>query len=144
MFSKKIKYEDFNGQEREETFYFNLTEAELVEMESSVDGGLAAYGKRIIECQNVPEIMDLFKKLILISYGEKSADGKRFIKEDPVRGKLSLEFMQTNAYSELYMEFINHPESGAEFFNNVIPAKLREGLSDTDPQQIEQVVLPKA
>lgn len=144
MYSKKIKYDDFNGQEREETFYFNLTEAELVEMESSVDGGLAAYGKRIIECQNVPEIMDLFKKLILISYGEKSADGKRFIKEDPVRGKLSLEFMQTNAYSELYMEFINHPESGAEFFNNVIPAKLREGLSDANPQQIEQVVLPKA
>lgn len=144
MYSKKIKYDDFNGQEREETFYFNLTEAELVEMESSVDGGLAAYGKRIIECQNVPEIMDLFKKLILISYGEKSADGKRFIKEDPVRGKLSLEFMQTNAYSELYMEFINHPESGAEFFNNVIPAKLREGMSDVDPQQIEQVVLPKA
>ena len=144
MYSKKIKYDDFNGQEREETFYFNLTEAELVEMESSVDGGLAAYGKRIIECQNVPEIMDLFKKLILISYGEKSADGKRFIKEDPVRGKLSLEFMQTNAYSELYMEFINHPESGAEFFNNVIPAKLREGLSDAGTQQIEQVVLPKA
>lgn len=140
MFAKKIKYEDFNGQEREETFYFNLSEAELVEMESSVDGGLAAYGKRIIECQNVPEIMDLFKKLILISYGEKSADGKRFIKEDPARGKLSLEFMQTNAYSELYMEFINHPESGAEFFNNVIPAKLRE----ENPQQIVQVDTSKA
>ena len=140
MFAKKIKYEDFNGQEREETFYFNLSEAELVEMESSVDGGLAAYGKRIIECQNVPEIMDLFKKLILISYGEKSADGKRFIKEDPARGKLSLEFMQTNAYSELYMEFINHPESGAEFFNNVIPAKLRA----ENPQQIVQVDTSKA
>ena len=129
MFSKKIKYEDFNGTLREETFYFNLTEAELIEMESSVDGGLAEYGRRIIECQNVPEIMELFKKLILISYGEKSADGKRFIKEDPVRGKLSLEFMQTNAYSELYMEFINNPDSAAEFFNNVIPAKLKEEMA---------------
>lgn len=126
MFEKKIKAVDFNGVEREETFYFNLTEAELVEMESSIAGGLAAYGRRIIECQNVPEIMDLFKKLILISYGEVSPDGKRFIKEDPVRGKLSLEFMQTNFYSELYMEFINHPESGAEFFNQIIPAKLRD------------------
>ena len=131
MFEKKIKAVDFNGVEREETFYFNLTEAELVEMETSVDGGLAAYGKRIIECQNVPEVMDLFKKLILISYGEKSADGKRFIKEDPVRGKLSLEFMQTNFYSELYMEFIQHPESGAEFFNKVIPANLHEGIANT-------------
>ena len=126
MYSKKIKYQDFNGVEREETFYFNLTETELVEMQTSIDGGLDEYGKRIIESQNVPEVMALFKKLILITYGEKSADGKRFIKEDPVRGKLSLEFMQTNAYSELYMEFINNPESAAEFFNNVIPAKLRE------------------
>ena len=130
MFAKKIKYEDFNGTPREETFYFNLTEAELIEMESSVDGGLAEYGRRIIECQNVPELMELFKKLILISYGEKSPDGRRFIKEDPVRGKLSLEFMQTNAFSELYMEFINNPDSGAEFFNNVIPAKLKEDIAN--------------
>lgn len=129
MYAKKIKYTDFNGEEREQTFYFNLTEAELMEMESSVDGGLSEYGKRIIECKNVPEIMDLFKKLILITYGEKSADGNRFIKEDPVRGKLSLEFMQTNAYSELYMEFLQNPDSAAEFFNNVIPAKLREDVA---------------
>ena len=134
MYSKRIKYEDFDRTQREETFYFNLTEAELIEMQSSVPGGLAAYGKRIIECKNVPEIMDLFKKLILISYGEKSADGRRFIKEDPVRGKLSLEFMQTNAYSELYMEFINHPESGVEFFNNFIPASIRDAV---DPNEIE-------
>lgn len=126
MYAKKIKYTDFNGQEREQTFYFNLTEAELMEMESSVDGGLSEYGKRIIECKNVPEIMELFKKLILITYGEKSADGNRFIKEDPIRGKLSLEFMQTNAYSELYMEFLQNPDSAAEFFNSVIPAKIRE------------------
>ena len=132
MYEKKIKAVDFKGVEREETFHFNLTEAELIEMESSIDGGLAAYGRRIVECQNVPEIMELFKKLILISYGEISPDGKRFVKEDPVRGKLSLEFMQTNFYSELYMEFINHPESGAEFFNQVIPAKLRDEAGNAD------------
>lgn len=129
MYAKKIKYRDFNDVEREETFYFNLTEAELVEMETSIDGGLAEYGRRIIESKNVPEVMALFQKLILITYGEKSADGKRFIKEDPIRGKLALEFQQTQAYSELYMEFINNPESGAEFFNNVIPAKLREEVA---------------
>jgi hypothetical protein len=125
MYAKKIKYLDFNDVEREETFYFNLTETELVEMETSMEGGLSEYGKRIIESQNIPEVMALFKKLILITYGEKSADGKRFIKEDPVRGKLALEFQQTNAYSELYMEFINNPDSAAEFFNNVIPTKMR-------------------
>ena len=126
MYAKKIKYTDFLGNEREETFYFNLTEAELVEMQTSMDGGLAEYGKRIIESKNVPEVMALFQKLILITYGEVSPDGKRFIKEDPVRGKLALEFQQTQAYSELYMEVINNPEVGAEFFNNVIPAKIRE------------------
>lgn len=126
MYAKKIKYTDFNGTEQERTFLFNLTEAELMEMETSVDGGLRAYGQRIIECQNVPEVMKLFKELILMSYGEKSADGNRFIKYDPVRGRLADEFVQTNAYSELYMEFLEHPEKGAEFFNNVIPAKLRE------------------
>lgn len=133
MYAKKIKYEDFLGNEREETFYFNLTEAELVEMQTSMDGGLAEYGKRIIESKNVPEVMALFQKLILITYGEVSPDGKRFIKEDPVRGKLALEFQQTQAYSELYMEFINNPESGAEFFNNVIPAKIREEASTNAP-----------
>lgn len=133
MYAKKIKYEDFLGNEREETFYFNLTEAELVEMQTSMDGGLAEYGKRIIESKNVPEVMALFQKLILITYGEVSPDGKRFIKEDPVRGKLALEFQQTQAYSELYMEFINNPESGAEFFNNVIPAKIREEASTNTP-----------
>ena len=126
MFAKKIKYTDFLGNEREETFYFNLTEAELIEMQTSMDGGLAEYGRRIIESKNVPEVMALFQKLILITYGEVSPDGKRFIKEDPVRGKLALEFQQTQAYSELYMEFINNPEVGAEFFNNVIPSKIRE------------------
>lgn len=126
MYAKKIKYKDFNGEEREETFYFSLMESELVEMETSMDGGLTEFGKRIIESKNVPEIMALFKKLILLTYGEKSPDGKYFIKEDPVRGKLANYFMQSNAYSALYMEFINNPESGAEFFNNVIPAELQE------------------
>lgn len=132
MFAKKIKYTDFLGTEREETFYFNLTEAELVEMQTSMEGGLAEYGRRIIESKNVPEVMALFQKLILITYGEVSPDGKRFIKEDPVRGKLALEFQQTQAYSELYMEFINNPEAGAEFFNNVIPANIREEVAASE------------
>lgn len=132
MYVKKIKYTDFNGTERERPFYFNLTEAELMEMESSVNGGLTEYGRRIMECQNVPELMKMFKELILMTYGEKSLDGDRFIKDDPVRGHLADEFVQTNAYSELYMEFLNNPDSAAEFFNNVIPAKLREDAASSE------------
>ena len=72
MIEKKIKYTDFLGNVREETFRFNLMESEVVELQSSVDGGLAEYGKRIVEAQSLPEIMTLFKKLLLLSYGEKS------------------------------------------------------------------------
>ncbi len=126
MYAKKIKYKDFEGKEREETFYFNLMESELLEMESSMDGGLSEYGKRIIECQNIPEVMALFKKLILLTYGEKSADGKYFIKDDPVRGHLANLFAQTNAFSQLYTEFLNNPEEAVNFYNSVIPAEVRE------------------
>ena len=129
MYQKTIEYPDFLGNMRKKTFFFNLTQQELVEMQSSVDGGLDAYGRRIIESQNVPEVMALFKKLILLSYGEISPDGERFIKEDPVRGKLANEFAQTNAFSQMYMEFLEHPEIGAEFFNSVIPAELKDAVS---------------
>lgn len=126
MYAKKIKYKDFDGVEREETFYFNLMESELMEMESSMKGGLTEYGKRIIECREVPEIMALFKKLILITYGEKSPDGKFFIKDDPTRGHLADYFAQTNAFSALYMEFLEKPEEAIKFYNEVIPAEVRE------------------
>ena len=130
MFSKTISYTDFKGNKREKTYFFNLTQQELVEMESSIDGGMAEYGKRIIESQNVPEVMALFKKLILMSYGEISPDGDRFIKEDPIRGRLANEFAQTNAFSQMYMEFLENPEKGAEFFNNVIPAEIRDAAQE--------------
>lgn len=126
MYSKKIKCKDFNDVEREQTFYFNLMDSELVEMQASIDGGLTEYGKKIIESQNVPELMALFKKLILKAYGEKSADGTRFIKDDPVRGHLADEFVQTNFYSELLMEFLENPDSAVEFFTGIIPAKYKD------------------
>jgi hypothetical protein len=126
MYQKKIAYKDFLGNDRERTFLFNLTEAELVEMQSSVPGGLAEYGRRIIESQNVPEVMKLFKELILMSYGELSPDGDMFIKKDKDGHRLADDFAQTNAYVKLYMEFIEHPEEGAKFFNSVIPAEISE------------------
>ena len=134
MIEKKIKYTDFLGNVREETFRFNLMESEVVELQSSVDGGLAEYGKRIVEAQSLPEIMTLFKKLLLLSYGEISPDGRRFIKEDPVRGKLADEFAQTEAFSNLYMSFIENPESGADFFNQIIPAKMREQMAASEEE----------
>ena len=93
MLVKTIKYEDYNGQEREEEFLFNLSKAELIEMELGVDGGLDSKIKRLTQTMNGPEIMKLFKEIIMKSYGVKSDDGKRLIKSE----QLSLEFTQTEA-----------------------------------------------
>ena len=63
-------------------------------------------------------LIDLFKDLILRSYGEKSADGRRFIKSK----ELSTAFSQTEAYSELFMELVTDAEKAAEFVNGITPA----------------------
>lgn len=124
MYSKKIKFTDFNDNEQERTFYFNLTEAELVEMNLSKDGGLETYVNRIMNSKSVPELAALFKELILKSYGEKSDDGMRFIKKDPVRGKLADEFEQTNAYSSLFMELSTNTDEAIKFFNGIVPRSI--------------------
>ena len=122
MVVKKIKYTDFNGVEREEEFMFNLTEAEITEMELTTDGGLTDSIKKIVSAQNTPEIIKTFKMLLLKSYGEKSADGRRFIKSD----ELSKEFTQTNAYSQLFMELAYDDNAAIAFINGIIPESMRE------------------
>lgn len=119
MITKEITYIDYNGTERKEKFYFNLTKAELMEMEMSTSGGLAEYIKRITEAQDAPSIMRVFKDLILRAYGEKSADGKRFIKSEALRN----EFSQTEAYSQLFMELATDADKAAAFINGVVPAQ---------------------
>ena len=123
MLVKEIKYTDFNGNERTEKFYFNLTKAEIMEMEMSTSGGMAEMINKIVETQNAPEIIKIFKELILKAYGEKSADGKRFIKSDELRD----EFSQTEAYSQLFMELATDAEAAANFVNGIMPAGLIQG-----------------
>ena len=120
MLKKSIKYTGGNGVERSEDFYFNLAKAELMEMEMSTAGGLAEMITKIVAAQDQPAIIKLFKELILKAYGEKSADGKRFIKSD----ELAAAFSQTEAYSELFMELSTDSDKAAEFVNKIIPADL--------------------
>lgn len=122
MIAKKIKFTDYNGVEREETFYFNLSKAELTEMEMGTTGGLAEMINKIIETKDIPSIIKIFKDLIFKAYGEKSADGKRFVKSE----ELSIAFSQTEAYSELFMELAMNAEKAAEFMNGVIPSDLQQ------------------
>lgn len=121
MLAKKIKYNDYNGVEREETFLFNLSEAELMEMEMGTTGGLAEMIKRIVNTQDAPSIIKIFKEIILKAYGEKSADGKRFIKIDDNGKQLSLNFAQTEAYSKLFMELATDQEAAANFIKGIVP-----------------------
>lgn len=118
MLKKEITYKDYNGTERTESFYFNLSQAELMEMEMSTLGGYAEMVQAIVAAQDAPSIIKIFKDLILKAYGEKSPDGKRFIKSN----ELSTAFSQTEAYSNLFMELATDADKAAEFVNGIIPA----------------------
>lgn len=124
MLAKTVTYTDYNGVERKETFYFNLTEAELTEMQMSEYGGLTNMLQKIIDSQDSKAIMREFKNLILAAYGVKSDDGKRFIKNDQVRE----EFSQTEAFSEIYMELLTDSDAAAAFVNGIVPAKFAKAL----------------
>ena len=120
MLKKTIKYTDYNGMERTEDYYFNLSRAEIMEMEMSTTGGLAEMIQRIVKTQDAPAIIKVFKDLILKAYGEKSPDGKRFIKSE----ELSNAFSQTEEYSILFMELATDADSAAKFVNGIIPANV--------------------
>lgn len=120
MLKKTIKYTDYDGNEREEDFYFNLNKAEVTEMELSKQGGLSEYIKRIVAAQDAPSLVELFKELICKSYGEKSLDGKRFVKSK----ELTEEFTQTEAYSELFVELASNAEEATKFVNGIMPKNM--------------------
>lgn len=129
MLKKTITYTDYNGVERTEDFYFNLSKAEVTQMEMGIDGGLSAMIEKIIAAKNIPAIMDVFKDLILKAYGEKSADGKRFIKSE----ELATAFSQTEAYSDLYMELSTDAKKAADFVNGIIPERIVDKNSTEKP-----------
>lgn len=117
MLKKTVTYTDYNGVERTEDFYFNLSKAEAAEMELSVDGGLSRMLENIVKAKDNKQIINIFKEIILKSYGEKSQDGKRFIKSK----EISEAFSQTEAYSEIFMELALNEKAATEFINGVLP-----------------------
>jgi len=121
MLKKTITYIDFDDKKRTEDFYFNLTKAEVTEMEMSTDGGLAKMLGKIVAEQDSKKIIEAFKDLILRSYGEKSPDGKRFIKTQELRDA----FSQTEAYSDLFVELSGNAEAAADFVNGIIPSSTK-------------------
>lgn len=132
MLKKVIKYTDYNGVEREEEKYFNFNKAELMEMELTTVGGLSGLIERIIKTKDYPSLVKIFKGLILDSYGEKSADGIQFEKNESIRKR----FEQSEAYSELFMELATNSESAANFINGIIPKDLRDQVRKEAKDQI--------
>ena len=124
MIKKTITYTDYNEVERTEDFYFNLTKAEIMEMELSTTGGMAEMIKKIVATKDQPAIIKIFKDLVLKAYGEKSADGKRFIKSE----EITTAFSQTEAYSMLFMELATDADAAAKFVNGIIPADVAKQL----------------
>ena len=123
MIMKTIKYTDYDGVERSESFYFNLSKAELVSMDFEVDGGFKRKIEKVIEAQNQRELIEIFKDIIFRSYGEKSADGRRFIKSK----EISEAFTQTEAYSELFMELATDATAAEAFIRGIMPPEISNG-----------------
>ena len=117
MLKKTITYTDFDGLERTESFYFNLTRAELTEMEISEQGGYAERLRSIIDAKDVPSLVRIFKDLVLKAYGEKSSDGRRFMKSE----EISNNFAHTQAYSDIFMSLATDTDAAIEFVNGIIP-----------------------
>lgn len=126
MLKKTITYTDYNGVERTEDFYFNLTKAELMEMELSAAGGLAEKLRRIVNSKDNAIIVNTFKEIILNAYGEKSDDGRRFIKSKEIRDA----FSQTEAYSELFIELSTDADAAEMFINKVVPSDLEKEINN--------------
>lgn len=124
MFKKTMTYTDWNGVERTEDAYFNLSKAELVEMQLTTEGGFNNFIDRIVKAKDTVTLIKLYKELILKAYGRKSDDGRRFEKSD----EISREFSETPMYSDLYIELVSDEEAGAAFIKGIMPANLAEQL----------------
>lgn len=145
MYAKTIKYTDYSGNEREETFYFNLSKAELIDLEWRTPGGLEGYMKHIMSLRDGQALADTFKMLIEKSYGVKSLDGRKFIKTQAVLE----EFKFTEAYSELYMMLATDDKIAADFVNGIFPheaveeaKKIKEAEEKAGIRPVEAVPTP--
>ena len=126
MLKKSITYEDFNGNQVTEEFAFHLSKAELIEMEAERRGGLAAYLQHIVDSNDGAAIINAFKDLLLRSIGKVSEDGKRFEKDASIQD----DFMQSPAYSELFMQLATDAGVAAEFVNGIIPKGLGDQVAE--------------
>ena len=137
MYKKTITYTDYNDVEQTEDFYFNLNKAELMQIQLKNNGTLQAKLERLMNTRETSEIAQIFQDIIDMSYGVKSDDGKRFIKNQEVLDA----FKQTEAYSELYVELTTNADAAVEFITGIIPAKIAEQLDKDEINKLKAKAL---
>ena len=126
MLKKTITYKDWNGTTRTEDFYFNLTKTECLEFEfnSSMGSSVSSAIQTIIDNRDMRVIIETIKEMLLKSYGVKSEDGRRFIKNDEIREA----FEQNPAFDIIYMDIASDPDKAAEFFAGIMPSEVTSSL----------------
>jgi hypothetical protein len=140
MLKRDITYEDYNGETVTETFYFNLTKTEIIELEVGYKQGLEETIKAIIAAKDNKSLIAEFKKIVLLAYGVKSEDGRRFIKSEQLRE----EFSQTAAYDALFIDLASNEDAAANFIMGVIPKDLNIDQDKPERPPIVDVPLPPA
>ena len=136
MLKKTITYTDYDGMQRTEDFWFNLSKTELTKLDAELPGGVLGVLRKIIDKKDRKALVDFIETLILRSYGEKTLDGKRFVKTPD----MAEEFMQTPAYDELFMSILSDTDSQTSFINGVIPQSMAKEIEQTDKKQVENAL----
>lgn len=136
MLKNTITYTDYDGMERTEDFWFNLSKTELTKLDAELPGGVLGVLRKIIDKKDRKALVDFIETLILRSYGEKTLDGKRFVKTP----EMAEEFMQTPAYDELFMRILSDTDSQTSFINGVIPQSMAKEIEQTDKKQVENAL----
>ena len=132
MYKITETYTDYDDNQRTEDFYFNYSEAELTDLQFSVSGGLAGMIDKIIKTNDMPKLVELFRELIQKAYGEKSNDGRRFMKSP----ELTKEFTETVAYSQIYIRLATDSKAAQEFINNVVPKSMKDKMQQANQQNV--------
>lgn len=138
MLKREIKFEDYNGEQSSVICYFNISKPEIIQLEVEFEEGFSNLLQRIVETRNSKELVKRFREVILLAYGIKSDDGKRFIKSDELR----TEFSQTAAFEALYMELLSNEDAAADFITAVLPKDLSSAVTTQDLTAAKLSVMP--
>ena len=144
MHKRAITYIDYDDNEVTDVFYFHISEPELIDLEVENEKGLQHFLRKIIETKDNKALVDMLKRLVLMAYGVKSDDGKRFIKNDQLR----TEFSQTAAYNKLFMDLALDFNVAADFIRGILPKSMTgnfdQAIAEVAKDHDVQTVAPAA